>query len=54
LKVVFDYLVSINKLKDNQLETQCKEVISKTLKNPHYLTSSLVKFIMFQKERIAR
>ena len=52
LKVVFDYLVSINELKENQLENQCKEVVSKTLQNPNWLTSSLMKFIMFQKERI--
>lgn len=52
LKVVFDYLVSINELKETKLENQCKEVVSKTLENHHWLISSLMKFIMFQKERI--
>ena len=52
LKVVFEYLVSINELKETKLENQCKEVVSKTLENHHWLTSSLMKFIMFQKERI--
>jgi hypothetical protein len=37
-----------------QLEKQSKEVISKTLQNPHWLTSSLMKFRMFQNERIQR
>ena len=54
LKVVFDYLVPINELKENQLGKQCKEVISKTLQNPHWLTFALMKFITFQKERIGR
>jgi hypothetical protein len=39
LKVVFDYLVSINELKEIQIENHCNEVISKTLQNPHWLTS---------------
>jgi integrase len=52
LKIVFDYLLSINELKEDQLEKQCKEVVYKTLQNPHWLTSSLMKFIIFQKERI--
>jgi hypothetical protein len=30
LKVVFDYLVSINELEEVQLKNQCKEVVSKT------------------------
>jgi hypothetical protein len=34
LKIVFDYLVSISKLKETQLENKCKEVVSKTLQNP--------------------
>ena len=54
LKIVFDYLVSRNELKETQIENQSKEVVSKTLQNPHWLTSSLMKFIMFQKERIRR
>jgi hypothetical protein len=54
LKVIFDYLVSINELKETNLENQCKEVFSKTLQNPQWLTSSLMKFIMFQNERIQR
>ena len=54
LKVVFEYLVSINELKETKLENQCKEVVSKTLENHHWLTSSLMKFIMFQNERIQR
>ena len=54
LKVVFDYLVSINELKETKLGNQCKEVFSKTLQNPHWLTSCLMKFIMFQNERIKR
>ena len=54
LKVVFDYLVSINELKEIQLENQCKEVVSKTLQNPHWLTSCLMRFIIFQNERIQR
>src|SRR5215216_7341519 len=54
LKVVFDYLVSINELKEAQLENQCKEVVSKTLQNPHWLTSCIMKFIMFQNDRIKR
>lgn len=54
LKVVFDYFVSLDEIKETQLENQCKEVISKTLQNPHWLTSSLMKFIMFQNERINR
>ncbi|HJT83168.1 MAG TPA: hypothetical protein VJ697_01680, partial [Nitrososphaeraceae archaeon] len=54
LKVVFDYLVSINELKETLLENQCKEVVSKTLQNPHWLTSGIMKFIMFQNERIKR
>jgi hypothetical protein len=54
LKVVFDYLVSIDELKEKQLENQCKEVVSKTLQNPHWLTSSLMKFSTFQKVRIDR
>jgi hypothetical protein len=54
LRVVFDYLVSVNELKENRLENQYKEVVSKTLQNPHWLTSSLMKFIMFQKERIKK
>ena len=54
LKVVFDYLVSINELKEIQLENQCKEVVSKTLQNSQWLTSSLMKFIMFQNDRIQR
>ena len=29
LKVVFDYLISINELKETKLENQCKEVFSK-------------------------
>ncbi len=52
LKVVFDYLVSINELKETQIENQCKEVVSKTLQNPHWLTSCLMRFIIFQNERI--
>jgi hypothetical protein len=40
LKVVFDYFVSINELKETQLENQCKEVVSKTAK------SSLADFIL--------
>ena len=52
LKVVFDYLVSVNELKEIQLENQCKEVVSKTLQNPHWLTSCLMRFIIFQNERI--
>jgi integrase len=51
-KVVFDYFVSINELKETQLEDQCKEVVSKTLQNPHWLTSCLMRFIIFQNERI--
>jgi integrase len=54
LQVVFDYLVSINELKEVQLKNQCKEVVSKTLQNPHWLTSCIMKFIMFQNERIKR
>jgi integrase len=54
LKVVFDYFVSINELEETQLENQCKEVVSKTLQNPQWLTSSLMKFIIFQNERIQR
>lgn len=54
LKVVFDYLVSINELKETKLENQCKEVFSKTLQNPNWLTSCLMKFIIFQNERIQR
>ncbi len=54
LKVVFDYLVSLNELKETRLENQCKEVVSKTLQNPHWLTSSLMRFIIFQNERIQR
>ncbi len=54
LKVVFDYFVSINELKEIQLKNQCKEVFSKTLQNPKWLTSCLMKFITFQKERITR
>ena len=54
LKVVFDYFVSLDELKETQLENQCKEVVSKTLQNPHWLTSSLMKFVMFQNERIQR
>ena len=54
LKVVFDYLVSINELKEIKLENQCKEVVSKTLQNPHWLTSCLMRFIIFQNERIQR
>src|SRR5215217_4216791 len=54
LKVVFDYLVSINELKEIQLENQCKEVVSKTLQNHQWLTSCIMKFIMFQNERIQR
>ena len=54
LKVVFDYLVCINELKEIQLENQCKEVVSKTLQNPYWLTSCLMRFIIFQKERINR
>ncbi len=54
LKVVFDYLVSINELKETQIENQCEEVVSKTLQNSHWLTSCLMKFIMFQNERIQR
>ena len=30
LKVIFDYLVSINELKENHLENQCKEIVLKT------------------------
>ena len=48
LKVVFDYLVSINELKEIQLNNQCKEVVLKTLQNPQWLTSCIMKFIMFQ------
>ena len=54
LKVVFDYLVSLNELKETKLENQCKEVFSKTLQNPSWLTSCLMRFIIFQKERIQR
>ena len=54
LKVVFDYLLSKNELKEVQLKNQCKEVVSKTLQNSHWLTSSLMKFIIFQNERIKR
>ena len=54
LKVVFDYLISINELKETKLGNQCKEVFSKTLQNPQWLTSCLMKFIMFQNERIQR
>jgi hypothetical protein len=54
LKVVFDYFVLLDELKETQLENQCKEVVSKTLQNPHWLTSSLMKFIVFQNERIQR
>ena len=54
LKVVFDYFVSLDELKETQLENQCKEVVSKILQNPHWLTSSLMKFIMFQNDRIQR
>jgi hypothetical protein len=52
LKVVFDYLVSINELKETQIENQCKEVVSKTLQNPRWLTSCIMRFIIFQNERI--
>ena len=52
LKVVFDYLVSINELKEIQIENQCNEVVSKTLQNPHWLTSCIMKFIIFQNDRI--
>jgi integrase len=54
LKVVFDYLVSINELKEIQLENQCKEIVSKTLQNPRWLSSCIMRFIMFQNERIQR
>ena len=54
LKVVFDYLVSINELKETKLGNQCKEVFLKTLQNPHWLTSCLMRFIIFQNERIQR
>jgi hypothetical protein len=54
LKVIFDYLGSINELKETKLENQCKEVFSKTLQNPHWLTSCLMRFIIFQNERIQR
>lgn len=51
---MFDYLVSINELKEIQLNNQCKEVVLKTLQNPPWLTSCIMKFIMFQNERIKR
>ncbi len=54
LKVVFDYLVSINELREIKLENQSKEVVSKTLQNPLWLTSCLMRFIIFQNERIQR
>ena len=54
LKVIFNYLVSISELKDDKLEEQCKEVVLKTLQDSRWLTSCLMRFIMFQKERIAR
>jgi hypothetical protein len=54
LKVVFDYLVSIDELKEIKLENQCKEIVSKTLQNPHWLTCCLMRFIIFQNERIQR
>jgi hypothetical protein len=54
LKVFFDCLVFINKLKETQLKNQCNEVVLKTLQNPHWLTSCLMRFIIFQNERIQR
>ena len=54
LKIVFDYFKSINELTTTEIQYQCKEVITKTLQHPSWLTSCLIRFIMFQKERIQR
>ena len=54
LKVVFDYLVTINELKETKIDSQCKEVVSKTLQNPHWLTSSLMRFVISQNDRIQK
>jgi len=54
LKVVFDYFTSINELTNTKIQDQCKEVITKTLQDPSWLSTCLMRFIMFQKERINR
>lgn len=52
LKAVLDYFLSINELREEKIEDQCKEVVSKTLQSPKLLSSCLMRFIVFQKERI--
>jgi predicted phosphoadenosine phosphosulfate sulfurtransferase len=54
LKVVFDYFNSINELKNTKIQDQCKEVVIKTLQDPSWLSSCLIRFIMFQNDRIQR
>ena len=54
LKIVFDYFKSINELTTTEIQDQCKEVITKTLQQPSWLSSCLIRFIVFQKERIQR
>ena len=37
-----------NEFKEDHLENQCKEVVTKTLQNPRWLTSCLMRFIIFK------
>ena len=51
LKIVSYYFNSINELTNTKIQTQCKEVITKTLQDRSWLSSCLMRFIMFQKDK---
>jgi hypothetical protein len=54
LKYIFDYFVKIGALKNLEIEKQCIEFKTKTIENPQWALESLLKFMVFQKERIEK
>jgi hypothetical protein len=52
LKVVLDYLKNKAELRTDILEHQCREFIMKTRENPKWANNQLMKFVLFQKQRV--
>src|SRR5688500_19624601 len=54
LQYIFNYFVKIDELKNFEIEKQCIEFKTKTFENPQWALESLLKFMVFQKERIEK
>jgi hypothetical protein len=54
LQYIFNYFVKIGELKTLEIEKQCIEFKTKTIENPQWALESLLKFMVFQKERIEK